>query len=399
VGEVDLASFRALLSPDGERVLEEVAARGGADERTMLGTLTALRRRYDAGLVSAALTQVRLRDRAQAKFGADAAGMYFTPAGVEQATRAVVAERHARRYADAGVLRVLDLCCGIGGDLVAFARAGLRVHGVDRDPLTLEVARANAAALGVAEMVTLGGGDVAEVPLGGWPAAFVDPGRRDGSGGRRVFDPRGYSPPFSFVGTLAAAVPLTGAKVAPGIPHELVPPGVEAEWVSVAGEVKEAALWYGALATVPRRATLLPSGATLVGRGSGPPPVGSAGPWLYEPDGAVIRAGLVAEVVAALPGGRLLDPTIAYVAAERSVPTPFARGYRVAEALPFSLKRLRDLLRARDIGEVTVKKRGSAVDPDVLRRELRLSGHSHAVVVLTRVAGAPTALVCDPPAN
>jgi len=175
VGEVDLASFRALLSPDGERVLEEVAARGGADERTMLGTLTALRRRYDAGLVSAALTQVRLRDRAQAKFGADAAGMYFTPAGVEQATRAVVAERHARRYADAGVLRVLDLCCGIGGDLVAFARAGLRVHGVDRDPLTLEVARANAAALGVAEMVTLGGGDVAEVPLGGWPAALPLP--------------------------------------------------------------------------------------------------------------------------------------------------------------------------------------------------------------------------------
>jgi len=194
-------------------------------------------------------------------------------------------------------------------------------------------------------------------------------------------------------------VPLTGAKVAPGIPHELVPPGAEAEWVSVAGEVKEAALWYGALATVPRRATLLPSGATLVGRGTGPPPVGSAGPWLYEPDGAVIRAGLVAEVVVALPGGRLLDPTIAYVAAERSVPTPFARGYRVAEVLPFSLKRLRDLLRARDIGRVTVKKRGSAVDPDVLRRELRLSGHGHAVVVLTRVAGAPAALVCDPPVS
>jgi SAM-dependent methyltransferase len=397
---VDVASFRALLSPDGERVLDEVRARGGADERTMLRTLTVLRRSHDPRLVSAALTQVRLRDRARAKFGADAARMYFTPDGVEQATRAVVAARRARRYAEAGAERVLDLCCGIGGDLIAFARAGLRVHGVDRDPLTVEVAGANAAALAVANLVTLTCADATAVPLAGWPAAFVDPGRRDGSSpGRRVFDPRAYSPPLSFVGTLAAAVPMTGAKVAPGIPHELVPAGAEAEWVSVAGEVKEAALWFGPLATAPRRATLLPSGAALVDSGTGPPPVGSPGPWLYEPDGAVVRAGLVAEVVAALPGGRLLDPTIAYVAAERSVPTPFARGYRVTDVLPFSLKRLRGLLRARGVGHVTVKKRGSAVDPALLRRELRLSGDEQAIVVLTRVAGAPTALVCDPPAT
>jgi SAM-dependent methyltransferase len=396
---VDVASFRALLSTEGERVLAEVAARGGADERTMLGTLTALRRTHDPGLVAAALTQVRLRDRARAKFGADAARMYFTPDGVEQATRAVVAERHARRYADAGADRILDLCCGIGGDLVAFARAGLRVHGVDRDPLAVEVALANAAALGVADRVTVECADAADVPLAGWPAAFVDPSRRDAARRRRVFDPRGYSPPFAFVRSLAAAVPLAGAKVAPGIGHELVPTGAEAEWVSVAGDVKEAALWFGPLATAPRRATLLPSGATLVDSGLGPPPVGPAGPWLYEPDGAVLRAGLVAEVVALLPGGRLLDPTIAYVAADAAAGTPYARGYRVTDVLPFSLKRLRELLRSRGVGHVTVKKRGSAIDPAVLRRELRLSGDAHAIVVLTRIAGAPTALLCEPPLN
>jgi SAM-dependent methyltransferase len=392
-----VASFRALLSAEGQRVLDEIGARGGADERTMLATLTALRGSYDAGLVSAALTQVRLRDRARAKFGADAARMYFTPDGVEQATRAVVAARHAWRYAEAGVDRVLDLCCGIGGDLVAFARAGLRAHGIDRDPVTVEVARANAAALGLAELATVDCGRATEVPLAGWPAAFIDPGRRDARRERRVFDPRGYSPPFAFIDTLAAAVSLSGAKVAPGIPHELVPAGVEAEWVSVAGGVKEAALWFGALATAPRRATLLPGGATLVGSGTGPPPVGPPGQWLYEPDGAVIRAGLVAEVVAALPGGRLLDPTIAYVAADATAPTPFARGYCVTDVLPFSLKRLRGLLRSRGVGHVTVKKRGSAIDPAMLRRELRLSGDGHVIVVLTRVAGAPTALICEPP--
>ncbi len=401
---MDLESFRALRSAEGQRVLAAVAGRG-SDESTLLATLTELRAGYEPALVSAALTQARLRDRARVKFGADADRMFFTPDGVEQATRAVVAAHRAGRYAAAAPERVLDLCCGIGADLTALARAGLAAHGVDRDPLTAAVAAANVEALDLAGRATVTCADATGVVLSGWPAAFVDPGRRQpgrgggGSGGsRRVFDPRGYSPPFAFLAEVAGAVPLTGAKVAPGIPHELVPAGAEAEWVSVAGGVKEAALWFGPLATVPRRATLLPAAgtpaATLVDSGAGPPPVGPPGEWLYEPDGAVIRAGLVGEVVGALPGGRLVDPTIAYVAADRAVQTPFARGYRVTDVLPFSLKRLRELLRNRGVGQVTVKKRGSAVDPQLLRRELRLTGDGHAIVVLTRVAGAPTVLLC-----
>ena len=401
----------ALRSPAGERLLAEVAARGTGDAE-LLATVAALRLRYDPELVAAAVTQVRLRVRARAKFGPDADRMFFTADGLEQATRAVVAARHADRFAAAGADRVLDLCCGIGGDLVAFARAGLAVIGVDRDPATVEAARANLAALGLPGTVRVGeaadaAAELAAAPPGAAPpgagsgvaAAWVDPSRR--AGGRRVFDPRAYSPPLSFVAELAAAVPLTGAKVAPGIPHEAVPAGAEAEWVSVGGEVKEAALWFGPLATATRRATVLPAGAgpaaTLVPGGDGPPPVGPPGEWLYEPDGAVIRAGLVGEVVAALPGGRLLDPTIAYVAADRPAPTPYARGWRVTDVLPFSVARLRALLRARGTGGVTVKKRGSAVDPELLRRQLRLTGDGPAaVVVLTRVAGARTVLVCEP---
>jgi hypothetical protein len=144
---------------------------------------------------------------------------------------------------------------------------------------------------------------------------------------------------------------------------------------------------------------VLPAGATLVDSGLGPPPVGPPGDWLYEPDGAVIRAGLVGEVVARVPGGRLLDPTIAYVAADALVATPYARAYRVTDVLPFSLARLRALLRARGVGRVTVKKRGSAVEVQALRRDLRLSGPAEATVVLTRVAGAQTVLLCDPPAT
>lgn len=373
----------ALRTPEGEALLAEVTARSGAD---LLPTITALRQRYDAGLVAAAVTQVRLRERARAKFGADADRMFFTADGVEQATRAEVAARHAARFAGSG--SILDLCCGIGGDLVAFARAGLEVTGVDRDPEAVAAARANLAALGLPGEVRLG-----EARIEPGPAAWIDPSRR--RGGRRIFDPRAYEPSLGFVEQLAAAVPRTGAKVAPGIPHEAVPAGAEAEWVSVGGEVKEAALWFGPLATARRRATVLPAGATLVDSGLGPPPVGEPGEWLVEPDGAVIRAGLVGEVVAAVPGGRLLDPTIAYVAADAPADTPFARSWRVTDVLPFSLARLRALLRGRGVGRVEIRKRGSAVEVEALRRDLRLSGNGAAGLVLTRSAGRPVVLLTE----
>ena len=389
---MDARTVRDLRTPQGTRLLAEVTTRG-VDDEALLGTLSAMRARFPGPLVAAAVTQVRLRRRAVAKFGPDAAAMFFTPDGVEQATRASVATHRARRYAGSGADRVLDLCCGIGGDLIALGRAGLSVHGVDRDELTVEVARANAAVLGLAAPAEVECADVTAVDLAGWPAAFCDPGRR--AGGRRVFDPRGYSPPFDFLHRLAAAIPRSGAKVAPGIPHEQVPPGAEAEWVSDGGEVKEAALWFGPLATTRRRATVLPAGETLVDGGLGRPPTGPPGRYLYEPDGAVVRAHLVAEI-ADLVGGRLIDPTIAYVTADRRVDSAFARAYEVREVLPFSRKRLQAALRAGDIGRVTVKKRGSAVDVEALRRGLRLDGSGAATVVLTRVAGAPTALICRP---
>jgi hypothetical protein len=150
---------------------------------------------------------------------------------------------------------------------------------------------------------------------------------------------------------------------------------------------------------VSRRATLLPSGASLTDADlpAGRPPVGPVGAVLYEPDDAVLRAGLVA-ATALRVGGRLVDPTIAYVTADEvpAGPDPFLTGYAVEAVLPFQLKRLRAALRERGVGRVVVKKRGSAVDPDELRRRLRLDGDAELTVLLTRVAGAPTAILAHP---
>jgi RNA cap guanine-N2 methyltransferase len=143
---VDLTDFDRLLTDGGRELLDELAALPTAVDP--LTAATRLRTRFPAELVSAALTQDRLRRRAVAKFGGRARSMYFTEAGYEQSTRAGVARLRAERYAAAGVREVADLCCGIGGDALAFAAAGIRVLAVDRDPVTCAVLRANAAALG-----------------------------------------------------------------------------------------------------------------------------------------------------------------------------------------------------------------------------------------------------------
>ncbi len=239
--------------------------------------------------------------------------------------------------------------------------------------------------------------DVTSTDLAGYQAAFVDPARRT-SAGRRTFDPNAYSPPFSFIAELADRLPAVGAKVAPGIPHALVPAGAEAEWVSDSGEVKEAALWFGPLASgASRRATLLPSRATLVDDPAlGAPPTGPIGAWLHEPDGAVIRAGLVAEAAQAL-GAWLVDPHIAYLSTDAGTASPFTKRYEVEAVMPFQLKRLRAVLRERGVGDVVVKKRGIAIDPQELRTRLRLDGKGPMrTIVLTRLGDDPVVILCDP---
>ncbi|WP_455771177.1 class I SAM-dependent methyltransferase [Streptomyces griseoluteus] len=386
-----LQGFHALRTDEGLALLDEVRGTAPADE---LAVATRLRRTHPAGLVSAALGQARLRQRAEAKFGAeDARRMFFTPNGVEQSTRASVAAYRAERMRALGVASVADLCCGIGGDALALARAGVRVLAVDRDPLTAAVARANAEVLGLADLIEVREADVTEVDTAGHDAVFVDPARRGGRG--RIFDPEAYSPPLSWAVATALAAPRAALKIAPGIPHEAVPAEAEAEWISDGGDVKEAVLWFGTGAPGGVRATLLPGPRTLEGRGLPDPAVRTPGRYLYEPDGAVIRAHLVAEVAEELDGG-LLDETIAYITADELRPTPYATAYEITDRMPFNVKKLKALLRERGVGNLTVKKRGSAVEPEELRRKVKPQGPHAATVFMTRVAGAPAMLIGHP---
>ncbi len=413
-----LAALRAASAFDANA--HAAAAAGDGSAVDPLRAAAALRKALPslvADRASLVLTQVRLRRRARIRLGNLADALLLTVDGLEQATRTVVADERARRYADAGATHVADLGCGLGLDTAAFARSGLRVTAVERDPVTAALAARNIAALGLSDLVSITLGDLSEqavlsAVLADVDAAYVDPARRDPATQRdgrsaRVTDPESWSPPWSWVGTVAARVPRTAAKVAPGVPHELTPPGGCATWTSVDGQLVEAELAWPALAREGvRRSAVLFRGdvpAPTIERSSvdlvddTPPPVGAAGRWILEPDDAVIRAGLVSQVAARCEG-RLLDHRVAYVTTDSDVDLgPLAVRFRVTRALPYSVDALRAALVEDGVGHVVVKKRAISADPDAVRRELRLTrAPGRAVVILTRIGDAPWAYVCAP---
>ena len=401
-----MRGIEPVLQPSGWALLNALPP---YEEKEALRVSTRLREAgHSPELVSAVLTQSRLRARAAEKFGEFANTMLFTPHGLEQATRLPVAAMHAERFQRAGVASVADLGCGIGGDSMAMAALGLDVQAVDRDPVTVAVATVNlrpfpnaSARLGRAE-----GHDPRDTE-----GIWLDPARRAPArgGSRRLHDPEEYEPPLSAVLDLArrlgrdgAAGPL-GAKLGPGIARDALPDDVEVQWLSFHGQVLEATAWCGPLARegIASSAVLIGrDGAHRLDRGAnsaGDPAVGPLADHLYEPDGAVIRAGLIGELAARI-GGRTLDPTIAYLTSERRVTTPFAKGYAVRDVMPFGLKRLTSYLREHRLGVLEIKKRGTAVEPDELRRKLRPRrfGEERATLILTRIDGEQSVVVASP---
>jgi SAM-dependent methyltransferase len=385
---VEVATFEALLAPRGRDLIAAAAALLSTEDEIAAGSR--LRRDHPADLVAAAIGQVLLRRRAVAKFGPQAERLWFTSSALEQASRRRVAGHRAARLRALGANTVVDLGCGIGADLIAYARAGLDVTGVDVDPLRAAMARANLAAVGLTGTVEVA--DATTFDSSGFDAVYIDPARRDDRG--RVFDPQAQSPPWGVVTELLRGQAV--AKAAPGIPHRLVPDGVEAEFVSDAGDLVEAALWGEAYASTLRRATVLPAGQSLTtDELPADVPVGAPADWWYEPDPAVIRAGLVG-AVAARVAGHLIGPRIAYITSDQRIESPFARGYRLLEELPFREKRLRAALRARGIGTLTIKKRGVDIVPEQLRPRLDLRGDDDGTLILTRVGDAARAFLVEP---
>ncbi len=397
---MDAAELEALLTPAGLRLLDDLPPiESAADVARTVSRLRAAG--HSPALVAAVVGQARLRVRARAKFGEFAERMLFTKAGLEQATRLSVAARHAARFRDAGISRVADLGCGIGGDALGCAGLGLQVEAVDADEATAAIAAYNLAPFGDAVMVRHGRAEdhapaaASDHSHGVW----LDPARRTaGHSETTRLRAEDYTPALDWAFHLATRVP-TGIKLGPGFDRTAIPDDVEAQWVSADGSTVELVLWSGVLARPGiARAALVTRGERswelTSAADAADEPVRPLGAFVHEPDGAVIRARLIGEVARALSAGMLAEG-IAYLTGDDALTSPFVSSFRVREVLPSDAKALGRALRDRGIGILEIKKRGVDVDPAVLRTKLKLRGDESATLILTRIDGVRTAILAD----
>lgn len=346
-----------------------------------------LRARYPADLVRAACLLSDLRRRAAGKFSR-ADRMWFDAQGLEQSTCEVVARHKAQRFAG----HVWDLCSGIGGDALALSEHA-EVSAVDTDPFRTRCVAWNAEVYGVVERVKTITGDIMEQCCQGG-LIHVDPDRRAGTGVRaRRID--GYSPGPEILRALMARALGGAIKVSPASDFGRTFGECEIELVSVEGECKEATVWFGTLATGScRRATVLPAGVSLAGdetaRMTERRELGS---YLYDPDPAVVRAGLV-DALAEKFGLYRLDAVEEYLTSDARVSSPFVRRYVVKETTSPDEKKLRRRLRELNIGPLEIKSRRLPINHETSRQRLRPGGDDPATVVFAYIAGRSRAILC-----
>jgi len=378
----------AFLQTSAAHDLLAELAQTDLSSKNLLSLVSRLRESHPQEHIHAALTTAQLRRKAAEKFGNDANKLFFTDDALQQASDPLIRAYRTRDYSG---LRILDVCCGIGTDSIAFARAGAIVHGIDTDETRIAIAKHNAGVLDLDihfEIV-----DATQLSPQGYDLIFFDPARRD-SQGKRLFDVEQYIPPLSLIKQWDA--PRIMVKISPGVDLEqLSTYDADIEFISVNGDLKEAVLH------LPGQSTLI---ATRIdeqavtswrNRGNEPDvPLAEPGGWLCEPDPAILRASLVQHLAESL-NGTMLDKTIAYFCTPEKLQSDWLRAWKIREWLPFNLKKLRSRLRAMNVGTLTVKKRGSAITPEELIRKLKLKGDKSATVILTRYDEHMIAIICD----
>ncbi|WP_035280129.1 THUMP-like domain-containing protein [Brevibacterium album] len=399
---MDEATLAQLLDPDALTLLDGIEYSPAA-ELALAGRLR--RDGVSPELARELLAQAQLRQEAEAKFGPFADRMLFTRDGLAQATRLSVAAHHARRLLAAEPALIGDLGCGLGGDTMALGGLGGTVLAVDADPVTAALAAYNLRSL---DTVTVEQGTAEAQDLSRFDVLWLDPARRTGDGrtsaARRLTDPESFSPSLTWAFSTAEAVDGVGVKLGPALDHELVPAGWEAQWVSESGDVVEVALFHGSVRRRPgRNALVLGRGSALEVHESQVPAddedgIGELGDYLFEPDGAIVRAGLVTALCEPL-GMRRVSERIAYLTGD-ALPTGTAanavRAYEIVDVLPAGIKQLRRALVQRGIGKVVIKKRGADIVPDQVRRQLKLPGGESATLVFTRLGEDHVVLLTQP---
>jgi hypothetical protein len=368
-------------------------ARDEARRRDSVGLVVRLRKELSAERAHLVVEQVALRERAQEKF-ALAERMFFTRKGLEQATDERLAAYKAARF-PAGQ-PCADLCCGIGGDLVALALRS-EATGLDVDPAVRLLAESNARAHGLSEsQCRVVVEDAAATPITGDGAWHCDPDRR--AEGKRTTRAQAFAPALDVLDRLLADNPNAAIKLAPATEAPSAwTEAAELEWLGTRGECRQQVAWFGSLARHPgkRAATIVEEAGparTVVGSAADSLPLAAGiGRYVYEPHSAVLAAK-VANTLCREHDLAAISAGIAYLTGDRLIADAALAAFEVTDVLPLDRKQLKAYCRQHGIGRLEVKKRGVDVDPARLRQEIIGTGENEATLLVSPVAGQTRAI-------
>jgi hypothetical protein len=382
------------------------------DPRPALQQLNGLRRELTAERARLIVEQFELRRRATVKFGDDAARMFFLPVLLEQATDRWISRYKSHRFAAASTdSPVHDFCCGLGGDLLAFAPKNL-TRGYDLSREACLVASANVRATcnaSATERTTIHQSNVEDLTPAPGDLWHVDPDRR--ATGQRSTTIEHHAPGPERINRWLAHAPNGAVKLAPATdPPSAWAQEAEFEWITSNRECRQLVVWFGALATAPgqRRATIAdtstnhsatPAIATFTGKPDVPlTSTDQPSAYLYDPDSAVMAAGLLG-ALADHHQLKSLGAGGAYLTGGQPLNQPLLQSFEVHDCLPLRTAEVAQYLAARNIGQLEIKKRGVTIDPEKFRRDLKLRGDQSATLILTRINKRQVALIARRPAN
>ena len=392
--QATIDDYRWLIGDSAASWLQQAAAIGGPPTPQHIARF---RRQLTASQTQLVWQQVQLRRRAAARFR-DADKMFFTELGLQQATDDRIAGYKAGALAAAGVGdHWADVCCGIGGDLVALA-APFHVTGFDRDPIVSLLATANLHALGRSNQNVLTRA-ARDVDVGTFDAWHLDPDRR--ASGRRTTQVGGFEPSLSLMNEYLKCNPHGAIKLAPATQ---VPAAwqsrAQLEWIGHDRQCQQLLARFGQLAATAgqRTATTLDDQGRVLHTISGSndthvPPAAQLGKFLHEPQPAIIAAQLTGELALAYDL-QPVEPRIAYLTGNHPLAVPAVASFTILRLESLDERRLRATLREAGVGQLEIKKRGVDIDPEQLRRQLRPAGTQAATLLIFPRGGRVTVAIC-----
>jgi len=357
---------------------------------------------YDEACAIGHMRELRQRAVAVAKFSRELAGeMLLSDELLQQCSSLRLANYVGRQIAAmaAGRSEVLDLCCGLGGDAIGMAAAGLEVSGYDISPEAIVCSAHNARVAGVAERTKFATADVTQLDIPSDAIVHIDPDRR--SGGRRVVGLSQLQPGETFLRSLTQNTAGGAMKLSAAMDFSELDDwsDIRLEYVSEDGVCKQLVVWWSPDgAETPARSATVVWGAIhdpqseSISADAPPAPFGEVGPWLIEPGPEVIAAHAV-DALAARDNLWRAYPGMLWLFGNKPVDSHLARSYEILQTVPGREREIRIALKKLDAGLVEIKSRGVSINTDALQRRLRGKGARPLVVLWTRMGDKQKAFI------